>query len=1065
MPQGARPMASAQPKQYVSLEIARADGKHAHTDTRCRTAASGPLSTNRSIPINTKVPRSRQSSVGNAGHLGFTARTQETPAAGKELDKSDHPFLPPVNFDDLHESITLGDFGDLDFTKGPELPPPRKQPSMPNLTSSEGATRNFSLEQLPKAPESTARHGRTNSSARPPSNTLRQPSNSSIKSSFMAPPVTLQTQQQPRRQSYFYTAQSLHNPERAPRKSMGPGVFTAPATEQMAAMPDDLPNLERSGTGPPRQAKPREVSGNRPGRLSLAPTTEQSILGRARNAKAKSMQSPPNMPSDFLQTDPSTPDSPWASVMSAKSPGRDAMGGPGTPASAKRMSMHATGLGARTVSPTDARRAKRLSMMPNAPPVPQTPPDPLPTAQSSRPRSVVESPSLIPRKSVTPCSNRTTPDHHRKSYSSGISISSNTSFNSLKNAATNARLQQNTASSRLPTLKTRTDTTSTTGEEYVPPVPAIPKAFDSPKDATDAGFMAARKSSLPYDSLSVNSGSTLEYATALSSTSSERDVVKMDQTPRQRQASVATMELAEEERAAGIQDGRRTMQPLRIPINMGGADKHESGSSHDYSSMTPPPRKGPPKTPSTPMTASKSSFFTRNRKEETAPVSIQNRSNSSHLALRHEGSLNFRAPSSSGSSVRPGVEFKPPRKATSPFVSSSLPKSSGEFQRRASPNGDRSTSTVSTTARPSRLTGPRAQTATRTASKPEMPSHQHSPSDTEATSFGNSLRRKLSMTRRRSSSKADMQLNNVQVKTSPTPKQSFLHSRRKSSAPDTFSRPEPRRTDEAVAAAALGTKDSKQMADSRVRVSAKVPESNIKRFNSNSSIDSFKLATVNTKLDTSDMAAEEEMAKLASKRRKTETEARELDELRRRAVPRDRVSPAHALRAARLNIYERGEIVDFKEIYFCGTQDAKKFAGNLESESANFGYDDDRGDYNIVLGDHLSYRYEVVDVLGKGSFGQVVRCVDHKTGGLVAIKIIRNKKRFHQQALVEVNILQKLREWVSKASAWRWLGLTSVGPHQQVQHGQLRAEFLFPRTLVHLDRAAGHESLRLHQGA
>jgi hypothetical protein len=46
-----------------------------------------------------------------------------------------------------------------------------------------------------------------------------------------------------------------------------------------------------------------------------------------------------------------------------------------------------------------------------------------------------------------------------------------------------------------------------------------------------------------------------------------------------------------------------------------------------------------------------------------------------------------------------------------------------------------------------------------------------------------------------------------------------------------------------------------------------------------------------------------------------------------------------------------------------------------------------------------------------------VRCVDHRTGILVAVKIIRNKKRFHQQALVEVNILQKLREWVSYRGA------------------------------------------------
>ena len=157
------------------------------------------------------------------------------------------------------------------------------------------------------------------------------------------------------------------------------------------------------------------------------------------------------------------------------------------------------------------------------------------------------------------------------------------------------------------------------------------------------------------------------------------------------------------------------------------------------------------------------------------------------------------------------------------------------------------------------------------------------------------------------------------------------------------------------------------------------------------------------------------MRQLAKKRKKTDQEARELDELRRRAVPRDRVSPAQALKAARLNIYERGEIVDYKDVYFCGTSDAKKFAGNLEAENVNFGYDDERGDYNIVVGDHLAYRFEVVDILGKGSFGQVVRCVDHKTGGLEAIKIIRNKKRFHQQALVEVNILQKIRDWVSAA--------------------------------------------------
>ena len=35
----------------------------------------------------------------------------------------------------------------------------------------------------------------------------------------------------------------------------------------------------------------------------------------------------------------------------------------------------------------------------------------------------------------------------------------------------------------------------------------------------------------------------------------------------------------------------------------------------------------------------------------------------------------------------------------------------------------------------------------------------------------------------------------------------------------------------------------------------------------------------------------------------------------------------------------------------------------------NFGYDDESGDYKVVDGDHIGYRYEVIKFLGKGSFG------------------------------------------------------------------------------------------------
>jgi dual specificity tyrosine-phosphorylation-regulated kinase 2/3/4 len=111
-----------------------------------------------------------------------------------------------------------------------------------------------------------------------------------------------------------------------------------------------------------------------------------------------------------------------------------------------------------------------------------------------------------------------------------------------------------------------------------------------------------------------------------------------------------------------------------------------------------------------------------------------------------------------------------------------------------------------------------------------------------------------------------------------------------------------------------------------------------------------------------------------------------------------------------LSQFERKEILDYASIYCFGVRSKKKPA-TPENTTNNFGYDDERGDYLVVNHDHLAYRYEIIDLLGKGSFGQVLHCRDHCTGESVAIKIIRNKKRFHHQALVEIKILDNLRKW------------------------------------------------------
>lgn len=113
-----------------------------------------------------------------------------------------------------------------------------------------------------------------------------------------------------------------------------------------------------------------------------------------------------------------------------------------------------------------------------------------------------------------------------------------------------------------------------------------------------------------------------------------------------------------------------------------------------------------------------------------------------------------------------------------------------------------------------------------------------------------------------------------------------------------------------------------------------------------------------------------------------------------------------------LSEYERKEVLDYPSVYYYGA-DSRKKPAVLDNPTNNYGYDDERGDYLIVNHDHLAYRYEIIDSLGKGSFGQVLNCRDHSTGESVAVKIIRNKKRFHHQALVEIKILDNLRKWVS----------------------------------------------------
>lgn len=74
----------------------------------------------------------------------------------------------------------------------------------------------------------------------------------------------------------------------------------------------------------------------------------------------------------------------------------------------------------------------------------------------------------------------------------------------------------------------------------------------------------------------------------------------------------------------------------------------------------------------------------------------------------------------------------------------------------------------------------------------------------------------------------------------------------------------------------------------------------------------------------------------------------------------------------------------------------------------NEGYDDQAGDYIIRQGEKFFERYEIYSLLGKGSFGEVVKSFDLVEQKNVAIKIIKNRKSFADQAKIEVSEYEDL---------------------------------------------------------
>ncbi|EIW72248.1 hypothetical protein TREMEDRAFT_21939, partial [Tremella mesenterica DSM 1558] len=81
----------------------------------------------------------------------------------------------------------------------------------------------------------------------------------------------------------------------------------------------------------------------------------------------------------------------------------------------------------------------------------------------------------------------------------------------------------------------------------------------------------------------------------------------------------------------------------------------------------------------------------------------------------------------------------------------------------------------------------------------------------------------------------------------------------------------------------------------------------------------------------------------------------------------------------------------------------------------NDGVDNEDWDYILYVNDVLGGenggdRYLILDVLGQGTFGQVVKCQNMRTHDICAVKVVKNKPAYLNQSKMEVAILDMLNK-------------------------------------------------------
>lgn len=132
---------------------------------------------------------------------------------------------------------------------------------------------------------------------------------------------------------------------------------------------------------------------------------------------------------------------------------------------------------------------------------------------------------------------------------------------------------------------------------------------------------------------------------------------------------------------------------------------------------------------------------------------------------------------------------------------------------------------------------------------------------------------------------------------------------------------------------------------------------------------------------------------------------------RRRSVNSMHISPVNALSVYLTETFAMCQPQKFR---YSKTTNPKRVLTKPSEPKYNNGYDNEDSDYilyvNDMLGAEEGRKYVVLDLLGCGTFGQVVKCQNLANQSIVAVKVVKSKPAYLNQSLSEVKILEFLNQ-------------------------------------------------------